>query len=60
MIQEQDLRWHQRRICRNQLGTQSFLLFSCLLFSHEDVFDDQNFVLYFSFVNHELNLFVVE
>ena len=36
------------------------LLFSRFLFIYGDVFDGWNFVLYFSFANHELNLFVVE
>ena len=36
------------------------LFFSCLPFIHGDVFDGRNIVLYFSFANHKLNLFVVE
>ena len=53
----------QEEKLQRSIGSSIFLillLFSCFLFIHGDVFHGRNFVLYFSFANHELNLFVVE
>ena len=53
----------QEEKLQRSIGSSFFLiliLFSCFLFIHGDVFYGRNFVLYFSFANHELNLFVVE